>query len=49
MTAQLIASIAGALAIAAITGAALCFVAKLVFWSLEERTQTEESDDLRKH
>jgi flagellar basal body-associated protein FliL len=49
MTNQLIAAIITALAIAAAIGIVLIAIAGFMFWSLEERPQTEESDELRKH
>jgi len=44
MTNQLIAAIATTLSIAAALGVVLYFVAKLVFWSLEERPAEGEKD-----
>lgn len=49
MTTQLVTTLFGALAIAAVIGIVLIAIAGFMFWSLEERPQTEESDELRKH
>ncbi len=44
MTAQLVATILGALAIAAVLGGGLYAAAWLIFWSLEERPVEGEKD-----
>ena len=49
MTTQLVATLFGALAIAAVLGGGLFAAAWLIFWSLEERPETKERDELRKH